>query len=100
MLGGERVVLRPSRPEVGLALLPEHQDQGLGQGRAAGAARLRLPLPQPAPAGSRLGMVVARLLAAGGSVVSSHNPYWDQWGVTVSDPDGYRLVLCERSWGV
>lgn len=43
-------------------------------------------------------VVVARLLAAGGSVVPSRNPYWDQWGVTVADPDGYRLVLCERSW--
>ncbi|MEU0401373.1 VOC family protein [Streptomyces sp. NPDC006197] len=41
---------------------------------------------------------VERLLAAGGTRVSAHNPYWDEHGVTVADPDGYRLVLCSRSW--
>ena len=41
---------------------------------------------------------VARLVAAGGTRVASHNPYWDEHGVTVADPDGYRLVLCSRSW--
>ncbi|MFH8839942.1 VOC family protein [Streptomyces sp. NPDC017868] len=43
---------------------------------------------------------VERLLAAGGTRVTSHNPYWDEYGVTVADPDGYRLVLCSRSWGI
>ncbi|KUJ67726.1 glyoxalase [Streptomyces albus subsp. albus] len=42
---------------------------------------------------------VDRLLAAGGTRVPSHNPYWDRFGVTVADPDGYRLVLCSRTWG-
>jgi catechol 2,3-dioxygenase-like lactoylglutathione lyase family enzyme len=42
--------------------------------------------------------LVNRLLAAGGSRVASHNPYWDEHGVTVADPDGYRLVLCSRTW--
>ncbi|MEU4064869.1 VOC family protein [Streptomyces wedmorensis] len=42
---------------------------------------------------------VERLLAAGGTRVSAHNPYWDEWGVTVIDPDGYQLVLCSRDWG-
>jgi hypothetical protein len=23
---------------------------------------------------------------------------WDRWGVTVEDPDGYRLVLSSRTW--
>ncbi|MFE5487137.1 VOC family protein [Streptomyces sp. NPDC056527] len=41
---------------------------------------------------------VARLLAAGGTRVPAHNPYWDTFGVTVADPDGYRLVLCSRAW--
>jgi YycE-like protein len=41
---------------------------------------------------------VARLIAAGGTRVASHNPYWDEYGVTVADPDGYRLVLCSRGW--
>ncbi|MGW4897085.1 VOC family protein [Kitasatospora sp. NPDC004240] len=42
---------------------------------------------------------VERLVAAGGTRVPSHNPYWDEFGVTVADPDGYRLVLCSRTWG-
>ncbi|MFE2538772.1 VOC family protein [Actinacidiphila glaucinigra] len=42
--------------------------------------------------------LVDRLVAAGGTRTAAHNPYWDQHGVTVADPDGYRLVLCSRSW--
>lgn len=38
-----------------------------------------------------------RLIAAGGRRVDSHNPYWDRWGITVVDPDGYRLVLSRRT---
>ena len=41
---------------------------------------------------------IERLLAAGGTRVTAHNPYWDRYGVTIADPDGYRLVLCTRSW--
>jgi catechol 2,3-dioxygenase-like lactoylglutathione lyase family enzyme len=43
--------------------------------------------------------VVSRLLAAGGSRAAARNSYWEQWGVTIADPDGYRLVLCTLSWG-
>ncbi|MBD0712289.1 MULTISPECIES: VOC family protein [unclassified Streptomyces] len=43
---------------------------------------------------------VRRLVDAGGTRVASHNPYWDEYGVTVADPDGYRLVLCSRSWNI
>ncbi|MGW4384061.1 VOC family protein [Kitasatospora sp. NPDC004531] len=43
--------------------------------------------------------LVERLVAAGGRRVPAHNPYWDEHGVTVQDPDGYGLVLCSRSWG-
>ncbi|WLQ34814.1 VOC family protein [Streptomyces castrisilvae] len=43
--------------------------------------------------------LVARLLASGGTRVTSPNPYWNEWGVTVEDPDGYRVVLCRRGWG-
>jgi catechol 2,3-dioxygenase-like lactoylglutathione lyase family enzyme len=32
-------------------------------------------------------------LAQGLSVVPSLNPYWDRCGVTVVDPDGFRVVL-------
>ena len=42
---------------------------------------------------------VERLVAAGGTRVAAHNPYWDEHGVTIADPDGYRLVLCARTWG-
>ncbi|MFG3344096.1 VOC family protein [Streptomyces sp. NPDC048018] len=43
--------------------------------------------------------LVERLTAHGGTRVPAHNPYWDEYGVTVADPDGYRLVLCSRTWG-
>ncbi|MFF4011082.1 VOC family protein [Streptomyces sp. NPDC001717] len=43
--------------------------------------------------------LVQRLVEHGGTRVASHNPYWDEWGVTVEDPDGYRLVLSSRTWG-
>ncbi|KAJ3149072.1 hypothetical protein HDU89_004074 [Geranomyces variabilis] len=36
---------------------------------------------------------VTRLIAAGGTVVPSENPYWDADGVTVQDADGWRVVL-------
>ncbi|MEU8548039.1 VOC family protein [Streptomyces roseoverticillatus] len=42
--------------------------------------------------------LVDRLEAHGGRRVEAHNPYWDTWGVTVEDPDGYRLVLSTRDW--
>ncbi|WP_333737235.1 VOC family protein [Streptomyces sp. IBSBF 2806] len=42
--------------------------------------------------------LVARLERSGGRQVRSPNPYWNEWGVTVEDPDGYRLVLCRRGW--
>lgn len=43
-------------------------------------------------------VVVRRLVAAGGTRVTARNPYWEQWGVTVEDPDGYRVVLSQRGW--
>jgi catechol 2,3-dioxygenase-like lactoylglutathione lyase family enzyme len=42
--------------------------------------------------------LVDRLVEAGGVRVAARNPYWDQWGVTVADPDGYQLVLSTLSW--
>jgi len=42
--------------------------------------------------------VVRRLIDAGGTRVPARNPYWDHGGVTIADPDGYRLVLTSRSW--
>jgi hypothetical protein len=37
-------------------------------------------------------------VVAGGTRVTARNPYWETWGTTVQDPDGYRLVLSHRSW--
>ena len=42
--------------------------------------------------------LVARLVDHGGRRVLAHNPYWERWGVTIEDPDGYRLVLSSRTW--
>jgi catechol 2,3-dioxygenase-like lactoylglutathione lyase family enzyme len=42
--------------------------------------------------------IVTRLISAGGTRVAARNEYWDEWGVTIADPDGYRLVLSSRSW--
>ncbi|GGT21339.1 MULTISPECIES: VOC family protein [Streptomyces] len=44
--------------------------------------------------------LVERLTAHGGTRVQAHNPYWDEHGVTCADPDGYRLVLCSRTWSL
>jgi catechol 2,3-dioxygenase-like lactoylglutathione lyase family enzyme len=41
--------------------------------------------------------LVARLEEAGGTRVDQ-GPYWNRWGVSVRDPDGYRLVLSQREW--
>ncbi|OBQ53361.1 glyoxalase [Streptomyces sp. H-KF8] len=42
--------------------------------------------------------LVGRLERHGGTRVPPPNPYWNEWGVTLEDPDGYRLVLCRRGW--
>jgi catechol 2,3-dioxygenase-like lactoylglutathione lyase family enzyme len=44
---------------------------------------------------ARVEEVVARLDIA---PVPSANPYWDEHGVTVEDPDGFRVVLAWRMW--
>ena len=41
--------------------------------------------------------LVVRLERAGGRRVLQ-STYWDRWGVTIEDPDGYRLVLSARTW--
>jgi catechol 2,3-dioxygenase-like lactoylglutathione lyase family enzyme len=40
------------------------------------------------------------LRRSGATPVTSANPYWDQHGVTVADPDGFRVVLVDASWGL
>ena len=42
---------------------------------------------------------VQRLVAQSGAVVvPSCNPYWDGVGVTLEDPDGFRVVLVASDW--
>ena len=41
---------------------------------------------------------VKRMKSIGIDPVASHNPYWDQVGVTFEDPDGYRVVLQGAAW--
>lgn len=42
---------------------------------------------------------VNQMKATGYEPVKSYNPYWDKNGVTFEDPDGYRVVLQNASWG-
>lgn len=48
---------------------------------------------------AELARVSAALAEHGGTVVRSDNPYWDDGGITIEDPDGYRVVLTARTWG-
>ncbi|KAJ3528528.1 hypothetical protein NM208_g7870 [Fusarium decemcellulare] len=40
---------------------------------------------------------IARMEKAGHGSVVSFNPYWDRYGKTFEDPDGYRVVLANCS---
>lgn len=76
--------VRLARPSRDLAAAERFWTQGLG---------LDVLYPD-GPADHEL---VPRMERAGGTRVSA-GPYWDRWGVTFTDPDGYRLVLCTRAW--
>ncbi|GIE89061.1 VOC family protein [Actinoplanes regularis] len=41
--------------------------------------------------------LITALIEAGGQRVAQGD-YWDRWGVTIADPDGYRLTLSTRTW--
>lgn len=42
--------------------------------------------------------LIARISAAGGKLQQHPNPYWQEWGITLIDPDGYPLILSSRAW--
>jgi hypothetical protein len=42
--------------------------------------------------------VDAALARLGAAPVPSANPYWDEHGVTIEDPDGFRVVLVAGNW--
>ena len=44
---------------------------------------------------TRVGRILAR---AGVTAVPSANPFWDRVGVTITDPDGFRVVLVTGGW--
>jgi hypothetical protein len=39
-----------------------------------------------------------QMIEAGFKIVLSHNPYWDEHGITFEDFEGYRVVLCRQDW--
>jgi catechol 2,3-dioxygenase-like lactoylglutathione lyase family enzyme len=41
---------------------------------------------------------VQRMIDLGYSPTPSYNPYWDIYGKTFEDPDGYRVVLQNSAW--
>jgi catechol 2,3-dioxygenase-like lactoylglutathione lyase family enzyme len=41
---------------------------------------------------------IRRIRDTGAHPVRSHNPYWDQHGLTFEDPDGYRIVIANIGW--
>jgi len=42
--------------------------------------------------------VADALRRAGADPVPAANPYWDEHGVTIVDPDGFRVVLVPETW--
>jgi catechol 2,3-dioxygenase-like lactoylglutathione lyase family enzyme len=64
-----------------------------------------IPMPPPSsddsllvlyiPEKEAIGRLVVKLGAMGYFPTAPANPYWEDKGVTIEDPDGYRLVLIE-----
>ncbi|MCS0635650.1 VOC family protein [Streptomyces sp. LP05-1] len=90
---GEHALLMLGWPEAGWHLELVHEAAHPVEPRPTEEDLLVVCLAEPVPAG-----LVARLEEYGGRQVASPNPYWNEWGVTIEDPDGYRLVLCARAW--
>lgn len=91
---GEHELLMVGVPEAAwhleLVADPEHLDAHPPSEEDLLVLYLGGPVPDP---------LVQRITEHGGRRVAARNPYWDRWGVTVEDPDGYRLVLSSRTWG-
>jgi len=90
---GEHDLLMVGRPEASWHLELVHEAARLVMPRPTEEDLLVVYLDEPVPE-----ELVARLEEHGGKRVLPPNPYWNEWGVTIEDPDGYRLVLCRRSW--
>ncbi|MEU5380255.1 MULTISPECIES: VOC family protein [unclassified Streptomyces] len=90
---GEHDLLMVGRPEASWHLELVHEAARPVMPRPTEEDLLVVYLDEPVPE-----ELVARLEEHGGKRVLPPNPYWNEWGVTIEDPDGYRLVLCRRSW--
>jgi hypothetical protein len=51
------------------------------------------------PEKSSWSVAVRRMIVNGYEPVPAFNPYWDRQGITFEDPDGYRVVFFNGSWG-
>ncbi|RII13948.1 Glyoxalase-like domain protein [Streptomyces sp. YIM 130001] len=90
---GEHDLLMVGAPDADWHLELTHQEHALVEPRPTEEDLLVLYFDGAVPEA-----LLARLEEHGGTRVTSPNPYWNEWGVTVQDPDGYRLVLCTRAW--
>ncbi|MEV6025229.1 VOC family protein [Streptomyces sp. NPDC052036] len=90
---GEHDLLMLGLPEAGWHLELVHEAGRPVEPRPTEEDLVVLYLDEPVP-----DELVARLEEYGGRRVLSPNPYWNEWGVTIEDPDSYRLVLCRRGW--
>ena len=45
-------------------------------------------------------LTIDRIQSLGYKPIESHNPYWDEHGITFEDPDGYRIVMENTAWEV
>jgi catechol 2,3-dioxygenase-like lactoylglutathione lyase family enzyme len=84
---------------VGALNAPYHLEFTVEQGvTAARASSKEQLIVFYLPDEQRFLAAVARMKRIGATPVASHNPYWDQVGVTFEDPDGYRVVLQRAAW--
>ncbi|MFF1955809.1 VOC family protein [Streptomyces sp. NPDC058220] len=90
---GRSSLLMVGRPDAGWHLELVHDPAAPLDPRPTPEDLLVIYLGEPVP-----DSLVERLARHGGRRVPAHNPYWDTWGVTLQDPDGYRLVLSTRVW--
>ncbi|TXS05153.1 VOC family protein [Streptomyces sp. col6] len=90
---GRSSLLMVGWPDAGWHLELVHDPAAALEPRPTAEDLLVVYLGEPVP-----DALVERLEQHGGKRVPAHNPYWDTWGVTVRDPDGYLLVLSTRTW--
>ncbi|MGV9559365.1 VOC family protein [Streptomyces sp. NPDC003522] len=90
---GEHDLLMLGMPDAGRHLEPVNDPARPVEPRPTEEDLLAVHLDGPVPDD-----LVTRPEAHGGRRVESPNPYGNEWGVTLEDPDGYRLVPCRRGW--